>query len=68
MNPMNMLFTVMKARGINLPTDINTNDPNAILQYLMQNGKITQEQYNRAYQQYRLMYGNNSQQQNQNKY
>jgi len=62
MNPMNMLFNVMKSRGINLPNNINTQDPNAILQYLMQNGKVTQDQYNKAYQQYRSMYGmNNSQ-------
>jgi len=61
-NPINMLFQVMKARGINLPSNINMNDPNQILQYLMQNGKVTQDQYNRAYQQYRSMYpqGNNN--------
>lgn len=58
MNPMNMLFNVMKSRGINLPNNINTQDPNAILQYLMQNGKISQDQYNNAYQKYRQMFGN----------
>jgi len=57
-NPINMLFQVMKARGINLPSNINMNDPNQIIQYLMQNGKITQEQYNKAYQQFRSMNNN----------
>ena len=52
----NKLFQVMQMRGINIPQNVNLNDPNAILQYLMQNGKITQEQYNTAYQQYRSNY------------
>lgn len=61
-NQLNLLFQVMKARGINLPQDINANNPNQIIQYLLQSGKITQDQYNRAYQQYRSMYpqGNNN--------
>ena len=61
-NQLNLLFQVMKARGINLPQDINVNNPNQIIQYLLQSGKITQDQYNRAYQQYRSMYpqGNNN--------
>lgn len=60
-SPINLLFQVMKARGINLPSNINMNDPNQIIQYLMQNGKITQDQYNKAYQQFRSM-NNNSRQ------
>lgn len=49
-NPMiNMLFNAMKAKGINIPQNVNINDPNAIIQYLMSNGKISQEQYNTAY-------------------
>lgn len=60
-NPINLLFQIMKARGINLPSNINMNDPNQIIQYLMQNGKITQDQYNKAYQQFRSM-NNNSRQ------
>lgn len=59
MNPINMLFNVMKARGINIPSNVNMNDPNAIVNYLLQSGKISQEQYNRAYQQYRSMSNNN---------
>ena len=57
-SPVQMLFQVMKARGINLPSNINMNDPNQIIQYLMQNGKITQDQYNKAYQQFRSMNNN----------
>ena len=64
-NPMiNMLFNVMKSRGITFPQDLNINDPNQIIQYLMQNGKISQEQYNNAYNQAKNKYPgafNNSQ-------
>lgn len=55
-NPIQMLFQVMKSRGINIPQNVNMNDPNAIIQYLMNNGKISQDQYNAAYQKYRQMY------------
>ena len=62
-NPMiNKLFNAMKAKGITFPQNVNTNDPNSIIQYLMQNGKISQEQYNNAYNQVRQM--NNPQQSN----
>lgn len=62
-NPMiNMLFNAMRAKGISLPQNINTSDPNQIIQYLMQNGKISQEQYNNAYNQARQI--NNPQQSN----
>lgn len=57
---MNMLFNAMKAKGINFPSNINMSDPNQILDYLMKNGKVTQDQYNKAYQQYRNMVGNNN--------
>lgn len=64
MNPqmMNMLFNAMRAKGINFPSNINMSDPNQILDYLMKNGTVTQEQYNKAYQQLRSMYpqGNNN--------
>lgn len=60
-NPMiNMLFNAMKAKGITFPQNVNVNDPNQIIQFLMQNGKISQEQYNNAYNQVRQM--NNPQQ------
>ena len=44
--------------GLNLPENINTNDPNAIINYLLQSGKISQSQYNQAYTQYRQMSAN----------
>lgn len=37
-------------RGLNIPANM-ANDPNAILNHLMQTGKITQQQVNAAYQQ-----------------
>ena len=58
----NMLFNAMKAKGINFPQNVNTNDPNSIVQFLMQNGKISQEQFNNAYSRARQM--NNPQQSN----
>lgn len=62
-NPMmNMLFNAMRAKGINFPQNVNTNDPNSIVQFLMQNGKISQEQFNNAYSQAMRM--NNPQQSN----
>lgn len=63
MSMINMLFNAMRARGINIPNNVNMSDPNAILQYLMNNGIVSQEQYNKAYTQYKSMYGgmNNSQ-------
>ena len=67
MNPMNMLFSAFRSRGINLPSNINTSDPNQILQYLMNNGIVSQDQYNRAYQTYRNMYGNGMNNSQQNK-
>lgn len=60
-NMIQQLFQVMKMRGINIPQNVNMNDPNAIIDYLLKNGKISQDQYNRAYLQYKNMVGNNSQ-------
>ena len=59
-NMIQALFQVMKMRGIDIPSNVDIHNPNSITNYLMQNGKITQEQYNRAYQQYRNMQGNNN--------
>lgn len=58
---MNNIFQMMTAikqnpagflaqRGINIPQDIS-NDPNKITQFLMDNGKISQSQYNQAVRQ-----------------
>lgn len=42
-NPMAML-----TRRFNIPQGINTQDPNAIIQYLLNTGQITQQQLNQA--------------------
>ena len=41
MNPMQML-----AQRFNIPQGVNTNDPNAIIQYLLNSGQISQGQLN----------------------
>ena len=60
MNLLQKLFQVMQSKGINFPQNVNTQDPNSVIQYLMNSGKISQDQYNRAYQQYRNMVSNNN--------
>lgn len=45
-NPMQMLLQ----RRMNVPQNIPMNDPNAIMNYLLQSGQITQQQINNAYQ------------------
>ena len=42
-NPMQFFASM----GLNVPQNI-VNDPNAIIQHLMNNGSISQEQYNQA--------------------
>lgn len=44
-NPMQFLMQ----RGMNIPQNIQ-NDPNAIVQHLLNSGQITQQQYNQAAQ------------------
>ena len=44
-NPMQWLM----GKGLNVPQSI-ANDPNAIIQHLMNNGQLTQDQYNQAAQ------------------
>lgn len=60
MNLLQKLFQVMQSKGINIPQNVNMQDPNSVIQYLMNSGKISQDQYNRAYQQYRNMVSNNN--------
>lgn len=60
MNLLQKLFQVMQSRGINIPQNVDINNPDAIIDYLLKNGKISQDQYNRAYMQYKNMVGNNS--------
>ena len=45
-NPIQFLLQ----RRLNLPQNISLNDPNAILNYLVSSGQISQEQINNAYQ------------------
>lgn len=45
-NPQQYLFS----RKINIPSEI-INNPNQIIQYLMNNGQVSQQQYNSAMQQ-----------------
>ena len=42
-NPMQFLTS----KGLNVPQNI-ANDPNAIIQHLMNNGQVSQDQYNQA--------------------
>lgn len=60
MNLLQKLFQVMQSKGINFPQNVNMQDPNSVIQYLMNSGKISQDQYNKAYQQYRNMVSNNN--------
>lgn len=45
-NPVQFLMQ----RRMNLPQGVPTNDPQAILNHLVQTGQVSQEQINRAYQ------------------
>lgn len=45
-NPMQFLMQ----RRMNLPQNMNMQDPQAILNHLMQTGQVSQDQVNRAYQ------------------
>jgi hypothetical protein len=45
-NPMQMLMQ----KRMNLPQNVPMNDPNAILNHLLQTGQISQQQINNAYQ------------------
>jgi len=56
-NPMTMLQALkqnpmqfLMQRRFNLPENIPMNDPQAILNHLMQTGQINQQQINNAYQ------------------
>ena len=42
-NPMEIL-----SKRFNIPQDVNVNDPNAIIQHLMNTGQISQQAYNNA--------------------
>ena len=40
-------------KGVNMPN--NLSNPDEMINYLLQSGKLTQEQYNKAYSQYRQL-------------
>ena len=50
-NPMQFLMQ----RRINLPQNVNMNDPEAILNYFVQTGQVSQTAINQAYQMVRNM-------------
>lgn len=54
-NPMAML-----SKRFNIPQNVNLQDPNAIIQHLMNTGQVSQEQYNHANQQVKQMQKNNN--------
>lgn len=39
-------FQFLRSRGLNVPQDLN--NPNAIIQYLMNTGQVSQQQYQNA--------------------
>ena len=59
MNPMNMMqmvqmlrqnpMQILQQRGINIPQNIS-NNPQEIIQYLLNNGKVSQQQLNQVMQ------------------
>lgn len=51
-NPMAML-----SKRFNIPQNVNINDPNAIIQHLLNSGQVTQAQINQIMQM-RNMFGN----------
>lgn len=44
-------FQAFAGKGVSLPN--NLSNANDVINYLLQSGKISQEQYNQAYSQYR---------------
>lgn len=54
-NPMTML-----SKRFNIPQNVNVQDPNAIIQHLMNTGQVSQDMYNVANQQAKQMQKNNN--------
>ena len=44
-------FQAWASKGVNMPN--NLTNPNDMINYLLQSGKLTQNQYNQVYAQYR---------------
>ncbi len=54
-NPMALL-----SRRFKIPQNVNMQDPNAVIEYLMNSGQVSQDMYNRANQQLAQMKKNNN--------
>jgi len=54
-NPMGML-----SKRFNIPQNVNLQDPNAIIQHLMNTGQVSQDAYNWANQQAKQIQKNNN--------
>ena len=65
MNPIQMIQMLkqnpiaMLSKRFNIPQNVNTQDPNAIIQHLMNTGQVSQDMYNAANQQLNAMKKNN---------
>lgn len=46
-------FQAWASKGVQIPN--NLQNPNDIINYLLQSGKLTQDQYNQVYAQYRQL-------------
>ena len=48
------------SRRFKIPQNVNMQDPNAVIEYLMNSGQVSQDMYNRANQQLAQMKKNNN--------
>ena len=66
MNPFQMLSQLKQnpmallSRRFKIPQNVNMQDPNAVIEYLMNSGQVSQDMYNRANQQLAQMKKNNN--------
>ena len=66
MNPFQMLSQLkhnpmaLLSRRFKIPQNVNMQDPNAVIEYLMNSGQVSQDMYNRANQQLAQMKKNNN--------
>jgi len=66
MNPIQMLSQLKQnpmallSRRFKIPQNVNMQDPNAVIEYLMNSGQVSQDMYNRANQQLAQMKKNNN--------
>ena len=66
MNPIQMLSQLKQnpmallSRRFKIPQNVNMQDPNAVIEYLMNSGQVSQDMYNRANQQLAQIKKNNN--------